>query len=110
MSVGYQDNFKIGSPKPADTRFGYDDLTTGNYRLFADPAEVTGVNGIPVSFRYQGLTVGINNSGKTEEWWFRDNINTLVKKTSGAGGDVENGLSINTGNDKIRLGGTLKNR
>lgn len=107
MSVGYQDNFKVGSPKPIDSRYGYDDLTNGTYRLYSSPGEVTGINGILPTFRYQGLTVGINNSGKTEEWWFRDNINTLVKKTSGAGGDVENGLSINSANDKIRLGGDL---
>ena len=109
MSVGYQDNFKVGSPKPIDSRFGYNDLTNGTYRLYNSPGEVTGINGILPTFRYQGLTVGINNSGKTEEWWFRDGIldTHLIKKTSGAGGDVENGLSINPANSKIRLGGDL---
>ena len=105
MSVGYQDNFKVGSPKPIDSRYGYDDLTNGQYRLYTNTAEA--ITSILPTFRYQGLTVAINNGNKAEEWWFRDNINTLVKKTSGAGGDVENGLSINPANDKIRLGGTL---
>ena len=104
MSVGFQDNFKVGAPKPIDSRYGYDDPTNGQYRLYANTAEA--ITSILPTFRHQGLTVAINNGNKAEEWWFRDNTTTLVKKTSGVSG-VENGLSINSANDNIRLGGDL---
>ena len=110
MSVALQDNFAVGSPKPIDSRYGFNNLTDGTYRLFNTTSEVLGSTGIPVAFRYQGLTVGIrDNTGKAEEWWFRDDIYTLVKKISSSGAatvSASNGLSI-AGNGDVILGGPL---
>jgi len=87
MSVGYQDNFLLGAPKPLDDRYGPWPLLDG----------ITGPKlNIPLSFRFKGLTVAVVDGTGVKEYWWKDGITDtdLVVKSSTGGGTVTQGNGI----------------
>lgn len=107
MSVTIQDNFKVASAKAIDSKYGLTSAggATVPYNSTADV--LSGPDSIPLSYRYQGLTVAVKDGvSSVKEYWFKDNLTTLVPK-SGAVSDAKNGLTLDTSDGKIKLGGTL---
>lgn len=76
MAIGLSDNIYSSSPKPLEAK--YATLTGVPY---SSSAEVT--SSIPLSNRYQGLTVLVSSSTEVAEYWFKGGIaNTdLILKT-----------------------------
>ena len=77
MAIQLSDNLAIGVGAPIDNKY----LNPSNVP-YATTAEVIAT--IPISQRYQGLTVNVN----TIEYWFKDGVADidLVIKSGGAGG------------------------
>lgn len=73
MGIILNDNIKINAGKPSESKY----LSTGN-TVYLSISEVTGTTGVPISERYLGLTVNINNT----EYWFKTGVtNTdLIEK------------------------------
>lgn len=76
MSILLNDNLKIAASKPVDSRYGP--------YLTLDSAKAA----IKEYQRYEGLTVGIIETGSVVEYWFRGGIlnSNLVLKTADASG------------------------
>lgn len=68
MAINLNDNIRVLAPKPTDARY------LNNMTPYTDETQV--YNSIPIAQRYRGLTVNIGG----REYWFKDNINTLVIK------------------------------
>ena len=86
MAIEIQDNFKIEANKPIDTRYGpYTSILEANAS-------------IPISYRYFGLTVLINNV----EYWYLNDINDtgLILKFIDFSGDI---LNINNDIDFLEI-------
>lgn len=86
MAIEIQDNFKIEANKPIDTRYGpYTSILEAN-------------TSIPISYRYFGLTVLINNV----EYWYLNDINDtgLILKFIDFSGDI---LNINNDIDFLEI-------
>jgi hypothetical protein len=83
MAINLSDNIKVKAPKSNDSRY----LSSTNVIPFPQPysADTEVYATIPVGERYIGLTVNINN----EDWWFKNDVNTLVLKSGGAS-EVQN--------------------
>ena len=78
MSVVIQDNFGLAAAKDVDNRYG-----TLSGALMVPYADLTAAYaGVPSQYRYLGLTVGILDGSRVKEWWYRDDLNTLVPKTT----------------------------
>lgn len=73
MAINLSDNIKVSAPKPIDSR--YLNATGGTY-----PSASVVCTSIPVGERYLGLTVLINSGACNIEYWFKDNVNTLIEK------------------------------
>ncbi len=73
MAINLSDNIKVSAPKPIDSR--YLNVTGGTY-----PSACVVCTSIPVGERYLGLTVLINSGACNIEYWFKDNVNTLIEK------------------------------
>lgn len=82
MAIQYNENIKIAAPNPLDKRYLSNRVSGGGQVPYSATTEVFST--IIVGERYIGLTVNVNGT----EYWFKDNINTLVEKTSGAGSIV----------------------
>lgn len=74
MAIILNDNIKINAGKPIDTKY----LTTGNTAYISTAAVCAA---IPVSERYLGLTVLVDTGTTSVEYWFRDDVNSLIPKT-----------------------------
>ena len=104
MAITLGANFGIAAPNPIDDRYLSTRLLSGVQLPYSADTEVYST--IVESRRYVGLTVNINN----DEWWFKDDINTLVEKIFGGTGDVsdaENGLYLIDSGTTVVLGGAL---
>ena len=104
MAVVIQDNFSLAAAKAVDNR--YEKVSSGGVSIpYTSTSEA--LSSIPLVYRHIGLTVAIDNgSGGATEYWFKDNTTTLVPK-SGAVGGAKNGLTLDTGDGNIKLGGAL---
>jgi len=81
MSIQLNSNLKIAAPAPADKRYLSERTLNGTPLPYSSHTEVFNI--IPSSERYVGLTVVINDSGTTgvnKEYWFKNDINTLIEK------------------------------
>lgn len=102
MAVIIQDNFDLAAAKAVDQR--YAKLVGGVSTPYLDPAEA--INAIPQIYRHRGLTVCVADGTSIKEYWFKDDTTTLVPK-SGAVGGAKNGLTLDSGDGNIKLGGAL---
>jgi len=73
MAINLSDNIKVSAPKPVDSR--YLNVTGGTYLNL--PAVCAS---IPIGERYLGLTVLVKSGASNVEYWFKDNVNTLIEK------------------------------
>ena len=73
MAINLSDNIKVSAPKPIDSR--YLNVTGGTY-----PSACVVCTSIPVGERYLGLTVLVKSGASNVEYWFKDNVNTLIEK------------------------------
>lgn len=73
MAINLSDNIKVSAPKPVDSR--YLNVTGGTYLNL--PAVCAS---IPTGERYLGLTVLVKSGASNVEYWFKDNVNTLIEK------------------------------
>jgi len=97
MAIFINDNHSVQAPKPNDARYGPWTTTTAAN------------SGISIATRYQGLTVGVYETGnpgdKVIEYWYRDgvaDVNLVIKTiestgTSGTGTSGTSGTSGATG-------------
>lgn len=94
MAINFNDNLRILAAKPIDSRY---------YNNQGTPWASTNAvySGIPVTYRYIGLTVNVSNV----EWWFANDTNTLVEKTGGSGGGSANTNTVVLA-ETITLAGT----
>lgn len=102
MAVVIQDNFNVAAAKAIDNR--YEKVVGGVSTPYVNTSEV--LTSIPLVYRHLGLTVCVADGLSIKEYWFKDNLTTLVPK-SGAVSDAKNGLTLDTSDGKIKLGGTL---
>jgi len=72
MAINFGDNFNIAGPLPIDERY-YNGLVP-----YTGTSEV--LSSISVGERYLGLTVLVQSGSTYIEYWFKDDINTLVEK------------------------------
>lgn len=91
MSIGFNDNIKVLTGKPIDSRY-----TNVDGDPYIDVAQV--YSQIPLAYRYIGLTVFVID----KEYWFKNDIDTLIEKSGGGGGDTESVILANN----ITLSGT----
>jgi hypothetical protein len=106
MAIILNDNLKINVGKPVDSKY------LNGLVPYADTSEVLSV--IPIAERYIGLTVNVDN----EEYWFKDDLTTLVEKfQSFTGGtvvtDADNiggGAEVYSGKFSATSGDTLQFR
>lgn len=89
MAIQRNDNFQIAAPKPIDSRYG-------TYSSIAEARSA-----VSIFFRYQGLTVGIIESGSVVEYWWQDGTddNQLVVKTTSSSGSTLTNIEDGSGND-----------
>lgn len=98
MSIKYNDNILIQANKPSESKY-LNVIQSWNSVLQVN-------NEIPLHFRHIGLTVNIMGV----EYWYRDGISDLdlIIKNNGSGSvNVNNGLTLNNGNNIVSLGGIL---
>lgn len=74
MAIILNDNIKINAGKPSESKY----LNTGN-TAYTSPAAVCAA--IPVPERHVGLTVLVVSGSVNAEYWFRENVTTLIPKT-----------------------------
>ena len=96
MAITVNDNFKVNAGKPVDVKY----LNSSN-QPYLNEAEV--LSEIPVSERSLGLTVNI----QSVEYWFKDDVNTLVIKSSDSSLSNGNGTEYDPINNSVDLGNTL---
>lgn len=103
MAVVIQDNFGLAAAKAVDNRYGK--LSSGGSTIpYTNTSEA--ITSIPLVYRHLGLTVCVEDGLSIKEYWFKDNLTTLVPK-SGAVAGAKNGLTLDTGDGNIKLGGTI---
>ena len=76
MAIILNDNIKINAGKPSEAKY------LSGTTAYASVDAVTGATGVPISERYQGLTVLVVSGASYAEYWFKDglNNNNLVEK------------------------------
>jgi hypothetical protein len=101
MAIIINDNFAVNVGKPVDSKY---------MNISAPWTSISAANtGIPLAYRYQGLTVNINGV----EYWYKNGVADvdLIIKTAGSGaGTVSgatNGLHLINSGTTVALGGTL---
>jgi hypothetical protein len=100
MSIQLNSNLKIAAPAPIDKRYLSERTIAGSPLPYSADTEVYST--IPSTERYTGLTVNILGV----EYWFKDNVTTVIKKESG--GTITGGTAgLHTSGKSIALGGTL---
>ena len=95
MAIIINDNFSVNTGKPVDSK----------YLNIATPwTSIAQVNAaIPLSYRYLGLTVNINNL----EYWYHTGLNNGDLVLKSLGGNAINGLHSVQSGTTISLGGLL---
>lgn len=81
MSIQLNTNIKIAAPTPFDKRYLSERTVNGSPLPYSATTEVISV--IPISERYNGLSVLITIGGVNIEYWFKDgvaDINLIEKK------------------------------
>jgi len=79
----FNENITLAAPNPLDKRYLSTRTSNGSQVPYSGTSEVTGATGIPLSQRYTGLTVLIQTGSTSPvEYWFKNNITTLVEKKS----------------------------
>lgn len=104
MSVTIQDNFNLAAAKSIDSRYG---TLSGIGQTVPYANTTAALTNIPSAYRFLGLTVGIYDGSSVKEYWFKDNLITLVPKGETSFTNVTNGLNLSNVDSKIRLGGNL---
>ena len=104
MAVVIQDNFNVAAAKSIDNRYG---ILSGIGQTVPYTNTSDALTNIPSAYRYLGLTVGIYDGSSVKEYWFKDNLTTLVPKGDVSFTDATNGLNLSNVDNKIRLGGDL---
>lgn len=103
MSVVIQDNFGLAAAKAIDNRYGK--VSSGGVTIpYTNTSEA--LSSIPSVYRHLGLTVCVTDGLSIKEYWFKDNLTTLVPKGGVVAGG-KNGLTLDTGDSNIKLGGTI---
>lgn len=73
MAIILNDNIKINAGKPSESKY----LNTGNTAYISESAVCAQ---IPISERYVGLTVLVDTGATNVEYWFQEDVSTLVEK------------------------------
>lgn len=98
MAIVINDNFAVNVGKPVDSKY---------MNISAPWSSVVAANaGIPLTYRYRGLTVNVNGN----EYWYQAGTadgNLVIKSLGGTVTGATNGLSVYGGGQKIGLGGTI---
>ena len=86
----FNENITLAAPNPLDKRYLSDRTSGGSQLPYLDIPEV--LSTISPATRYVGLTVNILGV----EYWFKDDINTLILKTvsGGTSGGVTGATNI----------------
>jgi hypothetical protein len=74
----FNENITLAAPNPLDKRYLSNRTLGGSQLPYSGVSEVYSI--IPSTVRYSGLTVFINTGGTNIEYWFKDNITTLIQK------------------------------
>lgn len=77
MAIQYQENIKIAAPAPLDKRYLSNRTLSGAQVPYSATTEA--LSTIILSERHSGLTVNVSGT----EYWFKDNLTTLVEKKYG---------------------------
>ncbi len=73
MSIKLNDNIKINAGKPSESKY----LNSSNI-AYSSTTEAT--TAIPISERHLGLTVLVDTETSSIEYWFKEDVNTLIEK------------------------------
>ena len=77
----FNENIKIVAPNPIDDRYKSLRTSAGAQLPYSGTSEVLGATGIPTAQRYIGQTVLVQTGATSPvEYWFQNNITTLVEK------------------------------
>jgi hypothetical protein len=100
MAIALSDNIYINSGKPSEAK-----SLRSDYTPYASVTEAN--NTIPLSFRYRGLTVVINDGSGDKKYWYKDGVanGNLVEFSAGTSFTFENALTESGG--IVRLEGPL---
>jgi len=74
----FNENFTLSTPNPADNRYLSNRISSGRQLPYSGLTEV--YTNIPTTVRYSGLTVLVRTGGANVEYWFKDNLTTLIEK------------------------------
>src|ERR1035437_9285155 len=74
----FNENITLAAPNPLDKRYLSNRILGGSQLPYSGVSEVYST--IPSTVRYSGLTVFINTGGTNIEYWFKNNITTLIQK------------------------------
>ncbi|MFW6377068.1 MAG: hypothetical protein ACOCZ5_00335 [bacterium] len=81
----FNENILIGAPNPIDFKYLSPRMVGGIQQPYSGSTEV--LDKIPTTQRHVGLTVLIDDGSGSKEYWFRDDINTLIEKGGDGSGD-----------------------
>jgi hypothetical protein len=74
----FNENIILAAPNPLDKRYLSNRVFGGSQLPYSGISEVYST--IPETVRYSGLTVLIHTGGTNVEFWFKDNVTTLIQK------------------------------
>ena len=106
MAINLSDNILAKTTAPADAKYGpYSGADIAAAKALA-------VSYLDASYRYKGLTVGLEVGGEIFEYWFKKGITDahLIQKLGGASGIKvsDNGTEILADADELNFNGLIK--